>query len=78
MCSISRKEIISAYRSSEHIIRKKLRETGISHRKGLTLEELLKFIRKNGWPLTGDLDELIVRAERAMKSPIQIEIFQQK
>jgi hypothetical protein len=68
---ISRKQLIIAYNSSQHIIRRKLRDTGINHRSGLTLEEFREFIKQNGWPENEAYQHL---AELAMKSPIQTAI----
>lgn len=70
---ISRKQIGDAYVCCQDIARKKLRAAGIKHMKRLTLEEFREVIKTNGWPENKDYQYL---AELAMKSPIQVRLFE--
>jgi hypothetical protein len=70
---ITRKQIADAYQCCHNTIKPFLEQAGITHSKGITLDEFREVIRKRGWPTNEKYQHM---AEMAMKVPPQIKLFQ--
>lgn len=67
---ISRKQIADAYNCCVDLVRPRLREVGIKHMRGLTLEEFRSYVLRWGMPINEKYQRL---AKMALDSPVMFD-----